>query len=117
AAELPRYHERECETADDRDHDNEARVKPVVDKAAIEHDLERAKKRCHEHEANQIEPTLLPQAPPRLCYRRRRLAQDRRDQRDREEADGPIYEKTPVPRPIFSEPAAESGADHRSDDD
>ena len=67
---------------------------------AVEHDLERAKKGRDQHEAEEIESgPLLPHLSA-LCSRRLGLAQNERDQREREHADRGINQKAPAPGEI-----------------
>ncbi len=91
------------------------RAEPVVLKPAVEHDLQRAEKGRDQHEADEIEPAPLLLQPPALRDRGRRLAQQERDQRHREQADRTVDQKAPVPGDIVGQPAAERRPDHRRD--
>src|SRR5205823_5492720 len=73
--------------------DDEGRGEPVVVECAVEHDLERAEKGRDQHETDEIEPASLLLEPLPLRNRRRGLAEDQGDQRERDRADRPLIIK------------------------
>ncbi len=85
------------------------RTKPVVLKAAVEHDLKGAEESRHQQKADDIKSGLL------LRVRFVRRQQDG-DQRDRGEADRTVDQEAPAPSEIIGEPAAERRTHHRRHD-